>query len=165
MFADDATLVIIGPASEFNELVCKLKEDLDSVADWLKYCRLALNYDQVYLMLVFKPSIRNKITLPNITVNGHVIKLVNSVKILGLNIDENLDWSNQMKSVDRKCYAALNLIYPVRNLISLESRKLLAESLVLSKLYFAPCVWFKSSKSIEYQVNKIIRSASRFALG
>jgi hypothetical protein len=165
MFADDATLVIIGPASELNELVRKLKEDLNSVTDWLKYSRLALNYEKIYLMLVCKPSIRNKITLPNIAVNGHVLQLVNSIKIVGLNIDHNLDWTNHMKSVNRKCYAALNMIYPVSKLISFEARKIFAESLVLSKLYYASCVWFKCSKNIEKQINKIIRSASRFALG
>jgi hypothetical protein len=49
MFADDATLVIIGPASELNELVRKLKEDLNSVADWLKYSRLTLNYEKIHV--------------------------------------------------------------------------------------------------------------------
>jgi hypothetical protein len=164
MFADDATLVIIGLPSELNELVRKLEEDLDCVAKWIRYSRLTLNYDKIHLMLVCKPSVRSTISLPNIKVNGHVLKLVNSVKILGLNIDQNLDWSDHMKVINRKCFAALSLIYPVKNLISLDSRKILAESLVLSKLYYASAVWFKCSKNIENQVNKIIRSAARFVL-
>jgi hypothetical protein len=62
MFADDATLVIIGPPSELNELVRKL-EDLDSIANWIKYSRLTLNYYKTHLMLVCKPSVRNTICL------------------------------------------------------------------------------------------------------
>jgi hypothetical protein len=149
MFADDTTLVIIGTPSELNELVRKLVEDLESISDWLKYSRLTLNYDKIYIMLVRKQSLRDKITLPIIKVNGHALQLVNSVKILGLHINHNLDWASHMKTINSKCYSALSMIYPIKNLISLESRKILAKSLVLSKLYYVACVW-----SVETVVQK-----------
>jgi hypothetical protein len=125
MFADDATLVIVGPPNELNSLVEKLKEDLVNISNWMKFIRLTLNYEKIFLMLVCKPLTKLKITLPIVSINGHVLKIVNSVKILGLNIDK-LDWSVHVKAVNRKCYATLGTIYPIRNIISYESRKILA---------------------------------------
>jgi hypothetical protein len=106
----------------------------------MKFSRLTLNCEKIFLMLVCKPLTKLKITLPIVSINGHVLKIVNSVKILGLNIDDKLDWSVHVKAANRKCYATLSTIYPIRNIISYEPRKILAESLVFKIFLLCLCL-------------------------
>jgi hypothetical protein len=68
------------------------------------------------------------------------------------------------QSISRKCYLSLSPLYPIRKLVSLESRIILVRSLVLSKLYYAAAVWFNGSKAHQKSIDKIIRSCGRYAL-
>jgi hypothetical protein len=85
------------------------------------------------------------------------------VKILGCDLDENCSWSDQLSAVSRKCYPSLSQLYPIRTLVSLESRIILVRSLVLSKLYYGAAVWFNGSRAHQKSIDKIIRSCARYA--
>ena len=64
-----------------------------------------------------------------------------SIKILGVYIDEKLNWSKQIQEVNKKAkYAARNL-QRVNMLIPIKSRLLLYKSLVASHLKYADTVW------------------------
>ena len=64
-----------------------------------------------------------------------------SIKILGIHIDQKLNWKKQVQEVNKRAkYAARNL-QRINNLIPLKSRLLLYNSLVASHFKYADTVW------------------------
>ena len=64
-----------------------------------------------------------------------------SIKILGVFVDQKLNWKKQIQEVNKKAkYAARNL-QRINNLVPLRSRLLLYNSLVASHLKYADTVW------------------------
>jgi hypothetical protein len=162
MFADDSSLIISGLPQDIKSVIQKLEYDLVLVSKWLELNRIELNDDKVLFMIVGKKSKIAEIGDISVKLNDKNIKRVRSLKVLGTIFDEFLDFTTQTKTVIKKCYATLSLLYPIRKLLNVESRTILANSLILSKLKYAGIVWSINNKNIQKQVDKMIRIAARF---
>jgi len=121
-----------------------------------------MNYNKVCYMIFGNGASNVDVT---VRMNNIVLERVNHVKILGCIIDDKLDWSKQMNHVSKKCFLSLRPLYSVRPLLSEKSKLSIVTATVLSKLFYAPCVWFNSSKLIMKKINNIIRMCARFILG
>ena len=87
LFADDSNIFFSHP--DPFELLSIINSELEYVSDWLKVNKLTLNVNKTKFML-FSNSISN---LPgNVTFNNTVLEKVDTIKFLGLTIDENLSW-------------------------------------------------------------------------
>jgi len=101
-FADDAALLFNDNC--LDKLYYKANAGLSFVKQWLDNNSLELNFDKSYYLhfSISKWNIdmsRYKIVLYNNTISsqknvgGYVLKTLNSVKYLGIFIDENLKWN------------------------------------------------------------------------
>jgi hypothetical protein len=97
---------------------------------------------------------------PKIHINGNTIKRVFVTKVLGVSIDECLSWVPQTNMVAQKCRNVLWTLYPLKRILSIESKKLLVNALVNSILFYSCIVWMNPSnfKIIE----RVFRQASRY---
>ena len=78
------------------------------------------------------------------------IKLKTVIKVLGVHLDEELNWNNQVNAVNKKArYAAINL-NRVNQLLPFKSRMTLYNGLVASHFNYADTVWAGCS----YQITK-----------
>ena len=76
-----------------------------------------------------------------------------------------MDWSTQIKVVNKKCFSAIASMYPYKNILSVDSRIKLVNAYVFSRLNYASIVWLnKPTSFVKNKVNKIVRSAARFVL-
>jgi hypothetical protein len=164
LFADDGNLLIKGALCNLNTLTIDVEDDLCRISSWVVQNRLPMNDEKVFFVCFCKPSMSSSLINVSISMKGSPIKRVNCVKILGCHLDENCSWSDQLSAVSRKCYLSLSPLYPIRTLVSLESRIILVRSLVLSKLYYGAAVWFNGSRAHQKSIDKIIRSCARYAL-
>jgi hypothetical protein len=144
LYVDDTTLAISGFTNEIDLIVSRLEEDLSRAVGWLGGSRLSINDDKSELMPVGKKTHILRVN-PIVKVNGKVLRRVESMKILGVIIDCNLDCQLHLKKVSRSCNYSLSLLYPLRSVLSYDSRKLLATALTLSHLNYNSCVWYNCS--------------------
>jgi len=155
LFADDSTLIVSCYLSELESTIVKIQRDLDAIGNWLRINRLYMNYDKVCYMVF--GNISQEISL---VMNNCPLKRVDHVKILGCIIDDKLDWKKQINHVSRKCFLSLSPLYSLRYTLSQKSRLNIVTATVLSKLYYAPCVWFNANKGIRCKINNIIRTCA-----
>jgi len=84
-----------------------------------------------------------------------------SVKLLGIIIDENLDWSEHIKSVVKKISKGNYLLWRYRKELNFSSKKVLQESFIKSHLLYGLSVWGGASntklKLIESPLKKVWR--------
>ena len=76
-----------------------------------------------------------------LTCNGETLERVQSIKLIGVTMDEHFSWIEQVKALLSSCYGVLSVLRKLRNLAPFHVRKQLGESLILSKLDY-PCVVF-----------------------
>jgi len=69
-----------------------------------------------------------------------------------------------LSHVSKNCFLSLSPFYSLRNILYEKARLNIVSTVLLSKLFYAPCVWFKSSKAGKNKINNIIRSCARYVL-
>ena len=64
-----------------------------------------------------KPSKKDNIPLqlPNLTINNRKIKREESIKFLGVLLDENVTWKEHLKYIENKCAKNIGLLYKAKH--------------------------------------------------
>ena len=99
MFADDVSFYTTGKT--VNEVQSKLQKQVNSVGEWYNSNKLSLNADKSNVVLVHTKRNR-EIDKLDITLNEKNLEQVSTVKYLGIKLNENLSWKNQIEFVCKK---------------------------------------------------------------
>jgi hypothetical protein len=110
MFADDTTLSQSGKS--LDELLNKFKINFNIITDWVFHNKLIINYQKTNIMILTNKHI----SLPNqIIINNNSIEIVNTFKLLGVEIDNKLRFKNYVANLtlklNRKLYSIKKLFY------------------------------------------------------
>ncbi len=127
-FADDSSFEAAGRSRE--ELEDKVNSELIKIASWFKSNRLTLHPDKSRVIIHSRDKLIN-IKLDNIPIQrcGYGLQ-EESVKLLGIHIDENLDWSVHINAVEKKISKGNYLLWRHRKQLTLQSKKIIYESFV-----------------------------------
>ena len=77
----------------------------------------------------------------NISINGQKIKQVDKVKFLGVIIDENLSWDDQIKHLESKLLTTIVLIKRIKKFIPPSHYVEIYQSLFISHLTYGISCW------------------------
>ncbi len=106
---------------------------------------LALNEDKTKWMLFStrKMSQVHGLHASNVEIscNGRTLERRTKQKLLGVEFEEHLVWNEHITSLIASCYSALSIVKKLRNLAPFHVRKLLMETLILSKLDYSCTVF------------------------
>ena len=141
MFADDTNLFL--SHKNVKEMFKLMNEELEKFNIWFKANKLSLNTDKTKFTLFHKSSQSENLPLklPDLTMNNIIIERKESLKFLGVLIDDTLSWKNHIKIIESKLACAIGLLYKSRHYLDLNSRKLLYFSFVHSHLSYANITW------------------------
>lgn len=135
MYADDTTLLIKNNTAEGACAAATV-----SLNKALNYCRindLAIN-PQKTIQINFSKKKDHIPNIMNITAENHV-------KLLGVIIDNNLTWTEQVNSVCKKLASGIYVVRRIKWISNLESAKIAYFSLVESHMRYGLAVWGGSS--------------------
>ena len=94
--------------------------------------------------------------------NGVEVKAHNSVKLLGIEIDSNLNFNSHIHTLTKRAAGQLNYLCRNKNYLNEEAKKILIESFIMSNFNYCPLVWlFCSAESVRKQ-EKVQERALRF---
>ena len=77
-----------------------------------------------------------------ISCNGSTLERCTKQKLLGVKFDEHLTWNEHITSLIASCYSALSIVKKLRNLAPFHVRKMLMETLILSRLDYSCTVFY-----------------------
>ena len=86
--------------------------------------------------------------------NKLVIKSIEEVEILGIKVDNNLNFNNHIKSVCWKAGQKLSSPLRITSNLSMK-RKKLYKSMIKSQFNYCPLVWMFFSRQSKNLINKI----------
>ena len=81
-----------------------------------------------------------------ITVAGTVVQFAEAVKLLGVTLDNTLSFKQHVSNVIRSCTFHSRALRHIRPLMTVESAKLIAASIVGARLDYYNSLWFNGTE-------------------
>ena len=155
-YADDITLY--HSTKSWQETIQILNKDLASISSWLTFNDFLLNANKTQAI---KLNCIDNETTPEIIMNGTKIKYTNTISLLGIILDNNLSFREQLRVSLRRANICLSLLRQVKRSLSPQL------ALQLYKIYVRPYVEYCSSlylplpESCKSRLERFQRSALR----
>jgi hypothetical protein len=139
MYADDTTLHC--HSNRKSEIERSLNEDLNTVNKWCIQNNMLINPTKTTCMLIGTAqriaTVTNEL---NINLENQFIKNVNTQKFLGIYIDNNLDWKQQVDYICKYINSRLFLLSKIKKYLDKKSRILFFNSILISYQFLSIAV-------------------------
>ena len=118
LFADDTNLFCSD--SNIRTLFETANQELSQINDWFLANRLSLNVEKTKYMLFHKCIEQENIPLklPLLQLNSNIIERGNSLKFLGVILDEHLTWKKHIQLIENKVSKNVGVLYKASKLIN-----------------------------------------------
>lgn len=161
-YADDTQLYTSFKKQEANEAVERLAQALELVANYSANSGLKLNPSKSAI-IYFGPNREWASENLIVEVSQSVIQTVNECKNLGLLMDSDLRFRNQVSKIVQRSYASLRNLYKSGDVLGMQLKKVLCETLVLSHSIYCNFVYGPSlDMAAKQRLQRIQNSCIRF---
>ena len=97
-----------------------------------------------------------------LTVDNQTIKSVPSVELLGIHLDDKLNFNLHVSNICRSAANQLNALIQLKNYLSFNAKRVLINSYIISNFNYCPLVWmFSAAKSLN-KIESLQKRALRF---
>ena len=103
---------------------------------------------------------------PNLTIKGEQIQISDTEKLLGVHINNSLNWSFhiEIESTLKKCNSLLFLLNRIKQYLNVPTRKLFYNAYILPHLDYCCSIWGNSNTELMNTVVKFQKRAARSIL-
>jgi hypothetical protein len=165
-YADDTTLYRHSLPLKINECTEKLQDAMTTLENWAAESNLVLNEKKTKQILITTSQMSRvhglDAVVPNIKVKGQMLEKVKEFKLLGTWFSDNLKWGCHIKHLTSSCYAVLSTLRKLRNLTPPHVKKQLAESLILSKIYYNIIIYHPLPMNQLKKLQRVQNAAASF---
>ena len=142
-----------------------LQDTLDRLQTWTQANNVTINHSKTVVMHVC--TSKADIPPPQLTIGPHPLQVVNTIKLLGVVLDDHLSWGQHVAMVVK---AASYRLYMLRRLRSLgtpaSELKGVYTSFILPKLTYASPAWSSSLNATQlHRLERVQKRACRVILG
>ena len=156
LFADDSLLYRTIKTPEDTEI---LQRDLNKLQEWEKKWRMEFHPKKCQVLKITNK--KNKINAPY-SIHSNVLEETNSVKYLGVTLDNKMNWNDHINNICKKANSTLGFLK--RNIPSCPPnvKKKCYETYVRPSLEYCSSVWDPHTKSNIDKIEATQRRAARF---
>ena len=140
-FADDNTH--FAWANTISDLINKLEADSNIAIEWFKMNKMIVNPDNFQVIVLNKK--RSDLAITNFQVDNQVIKSVSSVELLGIQIDDKLNFNLHISKICKSVAKQLNALIRLKEFLSFHVKEVLINSYIISNFSYCHLVWMFSS--------------------
>lgn len=168
-YADDLTITVSG---KDNKVICaKMNEAMGIMERWCTKHRLSVNPDKTEMMRFTKRHNSEAIKItPEIKLMGKTLKLVESVKYLGITMDPKLNMGKHIKTISD---SAIRSLFASRAIVGRKwglgpSKSMwIYKSIILTRITYGAIVWWNSAqkKTKAATLNRVQRIALLMVTG
>lgn len=145
LFADDTS--IHSSSKNLTTLSGELQRSIDKLTEWSELNHMSLNPTKTKCMLITTRQKRQLLpsTLPPLCVNNQLVEEVESHKVLGVTIDNNLSWSHHINALCKTTSKKVFQLTKIKHFLNLYTRKLFFQAHIQSSMDYASTLWDSSS--------------------
>ena len=154
-YADDNTPYEVN--THLKDVITTLEKNMSILSTWSSDNYLKMNVDKCHL-LVAKHT--DEVTMEI----GHtIIKGEKSVKLLGINIDNKLDFKEHVTNLCKKASNKLQALARIASFIDTTKLRCLMKAFIESQFSYCPLIWMFDSRTLNNRINRIHERALRIA--
>ena len=163
IFADDTTTSVRAiDICTVNDL---LQLQANNIANWCNNNKMAINVEKTKCMLIAsKQKLSNTSEKLDISIAGKQISQATSEKLLGVQIDNNLTWREQIKKVKRTVCFKISILRRIRKSLPTDIRKVFYNLYIKPHLEYCCSVWGQCSQHDKNTLIKLQKQAARLIL-
>ena len=162
LFADDSTLHTSG--TDINEIQLSLQNDLDAVVSWCSNNNMLIHPGKSKCMMLSNSYKSKQTTYLSLILNSAKLEQVTSHMVLGVIIDNHLNWKIQINNVCHKLNAKIALLKRISYLLNYDMKKLFYNAYILSTMDYCCTIWSRSIKSNTNKISTIQKKAAKLIL-
>ena len=157
-FADGNTLSKI--EETIQNLIALLETESNTAIEWFQNNKMMVNPGKFQAIIIDKKKKCH--TNETLKIGDKIIKASSSVKLLGVQIDDQLNFNLHISNICRSAANQLNALIRLKLFLDFEEKKTLINSYFYSNFNHCPLVWmFSSAKSLN-KVESLQKRALRF---
>ena len=137
-----------------------MEEDSANAIKWLSENHMIANPGKFKAIIIKKDGSDTSGT--PLDVNNKTLESINEVTLLGLQIDNKLNFHTYISGLCRKAASNINALKRFRKYIRVGDRKMVIHAYVLSYFNYCPMVWHFCGKGDTHKIEKIHERAIRF---
>ena len=157
-FTDDNTLTTF--AQNVGTLISILESESKIAIVWFETNKMIVNPGKFQSIIIDKK--KQDHTKETFVIGDKVIEASPSVKLLGVLIDDKLNFNLHITNICRSAANQLNALIRLKQFLSFEAKKVLVNSYFYSIFNYCPLVWmFSSAKSLN-KIESLQKRALRY---
>ena len=156
-YADDNTLCFGSP--DFDLLISTLESDSNHLIEWFKINKMQSNPDKFQVMAVRKKTYEKR---PTINIQNFELTCEDSVKLLGIEIDYQLNFDTHISTICRKASQQLNIIKRLGPYLNRLNKLTIFHTFILSSFNFCLWAWHFCTEKNSKKIEKVQERALRF---
>ena len=154
-YADDNTPYAVNP--NLDALINSLIKDTTTLIQWFDNNYFKMNTDKCHLLIT---NHKDDVTA---IIAGETINCQNSVKLLGINIDNKLDFNEHVSNICKKVSIKLHALARISHFLSTDKLKLVMKAFIESQFGYCPLIWMFHSRTLNNRINRLHERALRLA--
>ena len=160
LYTDDS--VIYSPNNSVESVNERLNQDLSNIASWCARNQMVINHDKSKSMLISTAQNLRHQSQKSLSVYIRSKKLenVDKQKILGVTVDNKIYWSPHISCIVKKISTYIKVLYRIKNLLPIFSRKTYYNSFISSHMNYCSTVWSGASSN---QIERLFILQKRIA--
>ena len=155
LYADDTQLYSSFKSSNLNSSLTDMSNCAAEINDWMVTNKLKMNTDKTEVMLCGTSAKLKSIEIDSVDVCDDTVSLSNHVKNLGVFMDQNFNLQTHISKTRQKCYYELRKIAHFRPFINEKSTIQLIISLVMSKIDYCNCLFYRMSEDYFHKLQLV----------
>ena len=158
-YADDTQIIV--NAKNTTQLIKRIDKTIETAQAWYSNNSMQNNIGKTEIMITKNKGSNNAIKL-KITEDGKrkLLKPKPFIKVLGVYLDENLDWNKHLRYVKKVSTNTIRNIHRVNHLLPVKTRINLYNSLIVPHFDYADIIFGGCNK----QGSKYLQTAQNFAI-
>ena len=165
MFVDDTQIYLQCKPDSLDEAIKTISEDATSFANYVTKIGLKINLKKTKAMIFGSNYYVSQIDLSicsQILINGQPISYVTSTKSLGVWLDQELSWNEQIAKIVAKVNSSLFCLKMHKHSLSFNVHKHLVETLIFPQFDYACVPLLNCSDELNIKLERALNSAIRF---
>ncbi len=161
LYADDTQLYSSFKASNVNASLTAMSDCASDINEWMIANKLKMNTDKTEVMLCGTSSKLKSINVDSADICDDTVSFSSHVKNLGVFMDQNFNLQIHISKTRQKCYFELRKISHFRPFINEKSTIQLIISLVMSKIDYCNCLFYRMSEENFHKLQLVQNHAAR----
>ena len=157
MFADDTTPYCIADTYDNSFLI--LKDLITQTENWAVKNRIHIHPEKSSIMFLSRITFVGP--YPRFTLKYHDVQIVQSMKCLGIKIDNKLNWSSHISYVSKNFIAKFKKLYELRSCQTHHLKSIYLKG-VLPTVLYCIAIWGSCNDNMMQSLEKIHIRAARF---